>query len=448
MRFHLPSPSFRRPLLAAWLLLLPPLAAGCDPCAGVSVCGDSHITYQGQLVIHLSGEAAAGVRVDFVRTGGIDVSPSELSVVTDELGRFRLELEPAGPGHVEGWISFHPPPPYAQYAFGEPIRLATSRAAGDVRSLGSWGIGPIRTGPRLSYVGELFLRATGQPAVGFEVEFRKLAGPPLEEETFVVTTDANGRFAIITSVEGHGPVYAELRVRPPPPMLPFVLAESQRFTTSVMHSEIRFLGRWGIGSRMAYVGELFTRTRLAGVEGLEVEFRRTGGVDLLEEVVTARVGADGRFLLLPIPAEAGEVEGELTVILPPPFLPQTMTGVRLQGFESESEIRFLGRWGVLPHLSYVGEIVWWDSHAPAEGVEIEFRRTGGIEVSPDPFTTRSGADGRFLLNPAPHADGEVVGELVIRAPGVRERTITGVRLATSQVDGDLRFMGVWTTGSP
>lgn len=339
----------RWPGIGGFALLAALLLAGCEPCAGVTVCGAPRLDYEGDVYLHLNGRPAAGVRVELQRTGGVRLEHDTLVAVTDSAGRFRLAAEADGEGTVSGRIVFAPAPPYEKFPFAVEVELGTVRAAGDVRFLGSWGVGPVRVQPRVRAVGELYHRGTLEPA-----------------------------------------------------------------------------------------------------EGVPVEFRRTGGVDLDRPVLTVASGSDGRFHLVApaVGASRGSVEGELTVRPAAPASPFTLAGIRLAVATIESDVQFLGRWGVGAGLFYQGELNWVDTYTHAPGFEVEFRRTGGIAVEPDTFTVVTGTDGRFTLRPRTAEVGEVVADLRVRHPDpAKSFVIPGVRLATREAD-EPQLIGVWTVERP
>lgn len=56
-----------------------------------------------------AGKPAIGVRIDFQRTGGIEVDPASFSVVADGDGRIVLPLVPAAPGTLTGNVTLTAP---------------------------------------------------------------------------------------------------------------------------------------------------------------------------------------------------------------------------------------------------------------------------------------------------------------------------------------------------
>lgn len=118
--------------------------SACDPCVGLSTCGEPRIDAFGHVLVHLNRGDAPNVRIAFVRTGGVDISPDSQMVVTDAAGRFRLQASAEEEGIVHGRLILLPPAPFEAYPFAvEDVRIGTIRAIGDSRFIGEWGIGPV-----------------------------------------------------------------------------------------------------------------------------------------------------------------------------------------------------------------------------------------------------------------------------------------------------------------
>lgn len=439
--------------IALLVLLLAVLAGGltaCDPCFGTLDCRvEPRIVAEGQLVVLMTGTPAEGVLVEFVQTGAVDGVPDTLVATTDSEGRFRFEHPAPGREPIHGKLVFHPPAPIAKYAYSvEGVTIVPTDIRGDKRFLGTWGVGPIRVDPRIYHVGELFDRATGgAPPAGTKVEFRQTGGVELTRSSVTVTPDATGRFLLNVRAKEEGAVEGFLVVRPPAPFDPDTV-RGLRLETTVARDSVAFLGRWGVGPRLVYVAELFDRATGGPAAGIEVVFRRTGGIRVEPDTFTVRTNERGAFVLELSPADEGELIGELEIRPPAPYR-QEVVPVRLTTTHKDGEVRFLGRWGVGFNLAYVGEIVRREDYGAMPGVEVEFRRTGGIRVEPDTLTVKTDENGRFLLAPRPLEEGEVLGQLIIRPPApFAELRVPEVRLSTSVQDGEVRFLGVWAIERP
>jgi 5-hydroxyisourate hydrolase-like protein (transthyretin family) len=325
------------------LVLLAMLVAACDPCSGIGQCAAPQVRYDGELTRGYPGGPADGVRVEFVRTGGVALEADVLGTETDRDGWFRLQGPARGEGEVVGELRFHPPAPLPPVRI-EGVRLTTTRAAGEAMFAGTWSI-PF---PHLPYEAHFYHRASGLPAAGIEIEFRRTGGIRVEPDTFRVTTNP-----------------------------------------------------WG------------------------------------------------HVKLRPLTREVGELTGELIVHPLPPYRPYTIPGLRMSTFTTPRTDSTLLQAGIGPHLPYAGVLVWAATGQPAAGVELEFRRTGGVPIHPDPFVTVSDAFGTFHVNPAPLALGAVEGELIVLSPEARAGyVLRHLRLAVHELDLAIQNMGPFALPEP
>jgi 5-hydroxyisourate hydrolase-like protein (transthyretin family) len=419
-----------------------PAIVGCDPCFGVYQCEtEPRIAVEGELIVHWDGAPVAGVEIDFFRTGGIDLPVDTVRTMTNREGRFRVVVPTDGPGTVEGAIEVRPPG-FSGYRV-DGLVFETTRTRGDGSILPPWVVDPY-----FPYVGELFSRRTGQPMASAAVEFRRTGGVSLygnleSDGTVRTRTDDAGRFLLLEFVypQEPGEVVGDLRVEPAAGGAAFSIPGIRLESTHVAYHPLR-LARWGIGPSLRYVGELYFRAGRVPAAGVEVEFLRVGGIEASPETFTAVTGADGRFEFPLVAARDGELIGELRIRPPPPYAPELVTGVRVPTFDGD-EVRLLGVWGVGFSFNYVGELLWSDTFRPAQGIEVEFRRRGGVEVEPETFMATTDAAGRFALMPRPLAEGEVIFDLHVhpseQGPSV---TIPGVRMTTTYAD-DAALLGVW-----
>jgi hypothetical protein len=205
-----------------------------------------------------------------------------------------------------------------------------------------------------------------------------------------------------------------------------------------------------VAPHLAADGTLIWHLDGSPATGVRVEFRRTGGLSLPDDVLVSRTDVYGRFRYEAQTGAAGEVHGTLAFFPPEPYdhFPFYVEGVTISTTRVRGESRRLGYWGVgplpaPPHLSYVGELYFRDTNARAEGVEIQFRRTGGVSVHPDTFTVVSGSDGRFPLFMTPSGPGEVLGEIRVNAPAPYRSFAAPVRMETLRGAGETRLVGVW-----
>jgi hypothetical protein len=400
---------------------------------------DPYIEFIGVLYDRRNGRPLDGARVTIQRTGGVVTSPDRVVTTSDSLGRIFYDARAAEPGDmVADVVVAGSSLPRASHLSGVRIAAAYLDRVPQVAAV--W-----RIGAGLPYVGVLFRRGSGIRSAGIEVEFQRIGGIAADPDTFVVGTNADGAFSLVTTPLADGVLVGNLIVRPPPP----AVAETiQAIRLQTVDTEpLILLGVWGYGHWILYGSQLWLRGTEGPAAGLEVEFLRTGGIAITPDSMVARTDSAGRFPLMAIAGGAGEVVGDLTVRLPAPFPPTVISGVRIATFASD-QMRFLGLWGVGPSLRYLGQIVRADTYAPIADAVVEFQRTGGIAVTPSILASRTIASGLFPLALNPLDTGEVVGNLTIRPPApFRDTTFTGIRLRTFNSD-TLRLAGVWGIATP
>jgi hypothetical protein len=398
-----------------------------------------YIEFIGELHNRSSGQRLSGAQVTIRRTGGVDVSPDSFDITTGSDGRIYFKAQAANPGDMVADLVVTSPAQGRTFRRSD-VHFSATYLDRIPELAAVWRFGTV-----LPYVGEIYYRGTGARSAGIQVKFQRTGGILVDRDSFVTSTGSDGRFPFLTTPLADGELVGRLIIRPPALALPETL-QTLRVPT-VDTDQLLLLGVWGYGQQILYAGELFLRGTGMPAVGLEVEFRRTGGIAISPETLVVHTDATGRFPLAPSNSADGEVVGTLVVRLPAPLAPDTIAGVHLATFASD-EMRFLGRWGVGPSLAYVGEVRELGTDAPVVNATVEFQRTDGIQVTPSLLVGHTGSDGRFLLNPSPQSDGDVVGNLTIHptAP-LRDTTVTGVRLQTFRGDG-LRLAGVWRLVPP
>lgn len=318
------------------------LVAACDPCTGVGSCVAPQLRYEGVLTRKFgypAGGPAEAVTVKFVRTGGVQLESDTLVATSDAKGRFLIEGRATREGQVIGDLVIMPPGPI------EPIRerglqLATTRAPGEVLRLREREI-PY---PYFSYSVALHFRATGQPAAGVEAVFRRTGGIRLNSDTLRLTADPRGFLLIRPTTLEHGIVTGELTVYPPPPYKPIVLPDLRLRTAVTEHADSVI--RVGIGSRLPYMVQFLWADTDEGVEGLEIEFVRTGGVPISPATYRAVTDRFGSVAIEPAPLASGQVVGDLHVRPPAPGRAFTVPGLRLSTVEDDRPRIYLRFWKV------------------------------------------------------------------------------------------------------
>jgi hypothetical protein len=306
-------------------------------------------------------------------------------------------------------------------------------------------------GEWVRYESDFVRRDSGAPIEGARVEFVRTAGVALESDTLRTTTDAGGRFRIAAHALGGGEIEGVLRFYDASGTL--LDAGGIVLTTTRSANDYRYLGEWRMPRLHAgRYGILYWRAQDARAAGIQVEFRRTGGVPTTKESFTAQTDSLGRFPFLAVPLAEGTLEGELRVQLPAPYNTiELREGLRFSVVADAVYGENAGRWGIGPQLPYAGLLIWGDTKQPAEGVALEFQRTGGVPISPDRVVWKSGSDGfaNVRLVPAtPLGYGEVVGDLTIRPPApYRTLVVKELRLATVARDvASFNRIAIWELG--
>lgn len=185
--------------------------------------------------------------------------------------------------------------------------------------------------------------------------------------------------------------------------------------------------------------------------GVRVQFIPTSDAGVPFDTLATYSDAEGIFELSAPASGERVVQGRLLFQPPAPYnhFLFAVDGVHLETTRVRGDARNLGMWGVgplptEPHISYVGGLYYRDTGQPAEGVEVEFRRTGGIAVEPDTFVVVSGENGRFPLLMDPAEQGAVIGEILVRPPApYKAFKVAEVRIPTLLGKDDLRLLGTW-----
>jgi hypothetical protein len=184
------------------------LALGaCDPCAGIVGCSNGkYLAAAGQMVDAGSGGGIDGVRIDIVRTGGIELGADSVSTITSGGGFWRIELSPSLPGTLLADVKVSPPG-YAPYRLRN-VPLTTREHGGDANLNERWI-------PFLyfDYIGEFFINGTVDTRPeGVPVEFRRtsggeLTGPGQSAGVYRAPTNVAGRIHLFPTT-GDSAVFA------------------------------------------------------------------------------------------------------------------------------------------------------------------------------------------------------------------------------------------------
>lgn len=286
--------------------------------------------------------------------------------------------------------------------------------------------------PEVSVGGQFIERKSGATLAGVAVEFVRRRGALTDVDTVRAVSDREGFFQLRMGALQDGNVVGDLRVTPPAPYKPYV-ATNVTLPTSRTRGDGSYLGRLVVNPYLVFVGDVYDRTTRAPVAGATVTLRRISGARLYTDEMTFTSGSDGRLAWIdPDVVEFGVLRAEFEISAP--GYPRAFRFQRdIPLSFKDGEIAIMG----LPMgsgLTYLARTTRRGTGEALPGVSIEFRRTSGIAVQPDPLTLTPNADGYFVINLAPQGAGTVTGNLTITPPApypVETRTLT---LAASDDD--------------
>lgn len=305
------------------------------------------------------------------------------------------------------------------------------------------------TSPKVRYEGRIRLAfRSEQPASGIRVEFIRTDGPALHPDVLTAETDSLGWFQLTGAASGEDEVTGTLLIHLASPLAP-IRIEKLHLKPTRGAGELLYLGEWSIPHPfLRYVGELFYRDTNQPAVGVRVRFRRTSGVRASPDTLLAVTDSLGRFYFNQFVTEQGKLVGDLEIQPPPPLKRFTLPPIALTTSVVDVPTSLIGRWGIGPRLPYTGLLVWESSRQPAGGVTVEFRRTSGVPVTPDPYVTTTNQFGTFALSPTPLLDGEVRGDVVVRQAGGAVVVARDLSLATVETDQASELIGVWLVPGP
>jgi hypothetical protein len=165
---------------------------GCDPCSGVLSCSPGgYLALDGRMVEPVHGLSLPNVRIDVVRTGGLELDRDSVSAITDADGMWHIELSPREAGTVLVDIQVTPPDS-SGYRLRD-VAFGTRDYRGDGQLNERW-----TTFLSIPAYGEFILSGQGDTrAQGATVTFRRTggipwSGPGVQSDSWTGTTDAAG----------------------------------------------------------------------------------------------------------------------------------------------------------------------------------------------------------------------------------------------------------------
>jgi hypothetical protein len=420
--------------------------AACDPCFGVGSCnGEPRIAVEGTLVEHTTGSGTPGVRVDVIRTGGVELASDSLSTTTDAHGHWTMAVDAQTSGDVLIDIKVNPPglPPYRVTG----IQLSTTDRHGAGHILPAWVVNP-----HFAYAAELYYRRIEDVRIGgATVEFHRTGGIDYYVTTinqvYTGRTDASGRlvlFDIGAHAVGLGDLIGDLVVRLPAPFKPDTVHGLRLTATQLFQTPVMVL-RMGAGPSLLYTAELRVRRTGKPAPGARVAFEKTGGGTTTPAEFSTTSDQNGRFLFPFQALDDGAITGDLTVTPPPPDHVFRISNVTLTPYHDDV-LHFYGVFGVGPYLPWVGLVQI--GGRGVQGVDADFHRTGGVAVQPADYTTRSDVNGYISLAPQPLDTGVVEADITIHSPAPFPAVKSHIRLHTVEDDTTGGVIMGWDLDAP
>jgi hypothetical protein len=374
------------------------------------VLAQPYLQLLGQFQRRFTGVRLTGT-VKIQRTGGATLPASSYTLTADSLGLFYLEQPAGSADSVVANVVLNSPDSAQAIVFSAASLPVIWRD--QVPSINK----VFSIGASLAYVVQAFHRGLDSGVPGVSFSWTRTGGIVTTPANLAALSNVIGLFSLQTQPATEGAVTGTIVMAPPAPWAQQVFPN---VTLPTFDSDsLRLFAVYRYGAQAHYVGQLFDRGTLAPVPGVVVDFVPTGGV--AAQPRTDSSNALGFFLIAPYTAQRGAITGNVVIHYKPPAAPIVVTGVTVQTHEDDT-LRLGATYGVGPSLRYAGIVIRDDNLKPIDGAQITFQRTGGIAVTPDPFTSVSHDGGVFSLFPAPAADGSVQGTLRIHAPPLRDTT--------------------------
>lgn len=308
------------------------------------------------------------------------------------------------------------------------------------------GVARCSSGEYLSATGQVVDQASGRGVDGVEIDFIRVGGIAIAQDSTRVVTHDGGFWRVELSPSGVGMVSMDINVATPgrPPFR----IRGRSLWTHEHGGDANFNERWVSRPYFNHFAEFFLRGSQDDRAGnATVEFRRTGGGEVsgpgIATGVYSRVtDAAGRYRLFPysepdsvLPLSGDAVVGDITLLLGGALGTSVLHGVSIPPTYVYREPSPIDRFPVGPSLGYKGIVRDSVSRDSLSGVQVRFERTGGIETTPSTFTTQTNLEGRFDFPPLRvTASGALVGRLIfVAAPAAQPETVQ-VTLPTFDAD--------------
>jgi hypothetical protein len=287
------------------------------------------------------------VIIDFVRSDGVELAIATPRAVSDDDGFFALRSPALQEGSALGELRVQPPPPYVPYTIPD-VALRTHRVRGD-----GMNAGRLVVNPYVFMVGRVYDRRTREPIAGATVTIERLSGARATEDTRTFQSDVGGQFSWQPALIDLGMMAMEVRFTisaPGEPREYTVLRDVPVSHRDVELSVVLLPVGWGL----AYSAGTLRRGSNEILPGVVVEFQRLSGIVVAPEATTLPVDPLGGFPFTMEPLEEGALVGELRIIPPPPFPPET-TRVVLQTSDDDV-VEGLGWFGYGAQLAFAATL--------------------------------------------------------------------------------------------
>lgn len=407
------------------------MSGGCSECAGTPSCrGAPEISIAGQFVEHKSGSAVGGVVVRFVRLSGSELTSDTVSTVSDGEGNFQLRGVARQAGEIVGVLHVIPHAPDAPYVIPDVVlHTSTVRGAGV-------NLGRLVVNPYLLLIGHVRDRKSLAPLPGVTVVMRRTGGGRAEQDSARFTTDFGGQFSWQPAVLDPAPIEVEFEIQAPG--YPRAYRIQRVLPLKYRDSDMTFVVL-PAGSGFSYTGQAVRRGSGENVAGTTVEFARISGVPIQPATGIMPLDFFGRFAVAVEPLSDGEVVGEIRVLPPPRFPPET-TRVRLRTSDDDT-VEFLGffRYGAQIYLDATLRDAL--SGEPIEpNTDVTLVRTGGIPLdwpagAPNRDRRRVSVGGRLEYHAPTAGPGTVGVDLIVEFPvGYLPDTIRNLQIPAHYSD--------------
>jgi len=250
--------------------------AACDPCFGVGSCVvEPRLAIEGTLVEHVTGQPSPGVRVDVIRTGGVELANDSMFAMSGADGHWRAGTSARDTGDVIVDINVRLQNVATYRVRGVHLTVTDRRGQGVV--LPTWVVDPY-----FAFAAELFYRATQDTRVeGTVVEFHRTGGIDYNlgsgGQVFIGTTDAGGRIAlfdVLAHARSLGDLIGDLVVRLPAPLAADTIRGLHLGATQLQHAETQII-RLGVGPSAATMSESALRDAARPWIGADVSIHRS-----------------------------------------------------------------------------------------------------------------------------------------------------------------------------